>query len=285
MDTQGSLDERKFQLDIEMHQLAKKSYTLDKFSKVALPIVLALLALVTYVSNTRATADRMRFEMGAKQREFKQKEAELFLKKGDSERALDTAKATFIQTNLTLIQSPSTEDQSRLQALVHATFPRDTDDVMARIEILRAVARRTPSYALNASIEQRPSEYKAQALQLVKTGNFASASEIYKAITLINPSDSDAWNSLAYSEMRLGHFSEALSSVSTSINLQPTDKSLQLKVMTNATKILCSMGRFDDALSYINKSLAVAPDLLKYVEDDGEFRRRCNFSFPNPGKA
>ncbi|WP_236537442.1 hypothetical protein, partial [Pseudomonas syringae] len=95
-----------------------------------------------------------------------------------------------------------------------------------------------------------------------------------------NTSNPMSWNYQAYAQMRTDRNDEALKSISTAINLKPIDTIAQKIIMINATKILCSLGRVEDALSYINKSLALAPELLKDLRQDKEFKNRCGFLLP-----
>lgn len=274
-----SLEERKLAIEIEKLILARRSFYTDLLAKIALPVGLAAIAWATYATNTRAVEDRMAFDVDAKSTELRQKEDELFLKKSDSARNRDSLKAAFIQTNFALISSSSADARRQADALARAVFsPADIPDVLVKIEQIRESVPRT---AVTSSPTVAPSSqtYKDSGMQFVKFGKFDQALQHFETATLLNPSDAEAWNFKAYTEMRVGNPEAALKSISTSILLRPSDATLQHKVMLNATKILCSLGRMGDAASYLNKSVAVFPSLLAVAQQDGELQQRCHFNF------
>lgn len=272
------LEERKLSIEIEKLALAQKTFYADLLAKIAIPAGLVAIAWVTYATNTRAVEDRVAFEVNAKSTELRQKEDELFLKKSDSARNRESLKATFFQTNFALISSPSADAHRQAETLARAVFsPDDIQDVLIKIAQIRNHAPATPatSNPLSAPSAQT---YKDSGMQLVKIGKFDLALQHFETATLLNPSDAEAWNFKAYTEMRVGRPDTALKSISTSILLRPTDATLQHRVMLNAVKIFCSLGRTEDAVSYLNKSAAVFPNLLAAAQKDGELQQRCNLS-------
>lgn len=273
------LEERKLSIEIEKLALARKAFYTDLLAKIAIPIGLAAIAWATYATNTKAVEDRMAFDVNSKSTELRQKEDELFLRKNESTRNRESAKAAFIQGNFALISSPSANAHRQAESLAHAVFPPDEiQDVLTKIAQIRNSAPRAPdtSNPLNAPSSQT---YKDSGMQLVKVGKFDMALQHFETATLLNPSDAEAWNFKAYTEMRVGSPDSALKSIGTSILLRPTDAKLQHRVMLNAVKILCSLGRTEDAASYLNKSVAVFPSLLAVAQKDSELQQRCNFSF------
>ncbi|MDP3653256.1 MAG: tetratricopeptide repeat protein [Rhodoferax sp.] len=274
-----SLEERKLAIEIEKLALARRSFYIDLLAKIALPAALAAIAWATYATNTKAVEDRMAFDVDAKTTELRQKEDEFFLKKSDSARNRESMKAAFIQTNFALISSSSEEARKQADILARAVFsPSDIQDVLLKIAQIRESAPRAAE-ASGAYAAPSSDTYKASGMQFVKVGKFDQALQHFETATLLNPSDAEAWNFKAYTEMRVGSPEAALKSVSTSILLRPIDVTLQHKVVLNATKILCSLGRIEDAASYLNKSVAVFASLSAIAQHDGELQQRCHFSF------
>lgn len=283
-----SVEERKLLLELEKlevekkkYDLAKRSYYVDFLAKIALPAALGSLAWATYVTNTKAIEDRMAFDIDTKRTELRQKEDELFLKKSESERLEDLRKATFIQTNFSLITTPTIDAQVQSETLARAIFPpEDIPDMLMKLALVRAstVSR---SGSVSKISDLSFADYKASGLQFVKKNSYEQALQNFETATLLNPSDVEAWSYKAYAEMRAGNLEEALKSITKSTQLRPTDRKLQRNVMLNATKILCSLGRNADALSYIKVSVAAFPDLLGVAKNDGELKQRCNFTFVN----
>lgn len=274
-----SLEERKLAIEVEKLALAKRSFYVDLLAKIALPAGLAAIAWATYTTNTKAVEDRMAFDVDAKNTELRQKEDELFLKKSDSARNLESLKAAFIQTHFSLISSPSSDAQKQVDALARAVFsPAQIQDVLVKISQIRAS---TPQVSEQSSSPTAPTPqaYKGSGMQFARLGRFDQALQQFETATLLNPSDAEAWNFKAYSEMRSDNPAAALKSIGTSILLRPSDATLQQNVMLNATKILCSLGRMDDAASYLNKSVAAFPNLLTVAKQDGELQQRCHFNF------
>lgn len=274
-----SLEERKLSIEIEKLALAQKTFYADLLAKIAIPVGLAAIAWATYATNTMAVKERMAFDVNSKSTELRQKEDELFLKKSDSVRNRESLKAAFIQTNFALISSSSSDAHRQAETLARAVFsPDDIQDVLIKIAQIRNSAPGEPDTS-NPPSAPSAQTYKDSGMQFVKAGKFDLALQHFETATLLNPSDAEAWNFKAYTEMRVGSADTALNSISTSILLRPTDTTLQHKVVLNATKILCSLGRTEDAVSYLNKSVAVLPSLLAVAKKDGELQQRCNFSY------
>lgn len=188
-------------------------------------------------------------------------------------------KAAFIQTNFALISSPSADARKQAEALARVVFPPDDiQDVLIKITQIRDSFPKTTDSS-NFAEGTSSQIYKDSGLQFVKSGLFEQALHHFETATLLNPSDAEAWNFKAYTEMRSGSLEKALKSISTSILLRPVDAALQHKIMLNAAKILCSLGRAEDAASYLNKSVAVFPSLLTVAQKDGELQQRCHFNF------
>lgn len=274
-----SLESKKLALEKKKYELARNSYYIDLFAKIALPLALAGLAWATYITNRDAVNDRMTFDINVKQTELRQKEEELFLKKSDAERNKESFKATFIQNNYSLITTPTPGARLQTEALAKATFSQgDLPDVLLKMEQVRESASRviTTSPATSSS---KSADYKDAGLKFVRENNYTQALQYFETATVLLPSDTEAWNYKAYAQMRTGNLEAALTSIETSIWLRPTDRKLQNFVMLNATKILCSLNRSTDALSYLRKSIAAFPELSSVAQQDQELKQRCSFTF------
>lgn len=274
-----SLEQRKFKLEASKASLAAKSYRIDLWSKLAIPVAVFVLAAATYYTNSSNMSDRMVFDADNKKVEFRQKEEELFIKKSESEQNREANKARFIQNNLELITAPAPESEQRLAALANAVLPAiDVHEVLEKAKAIRVSSTPQEVITDKASPLNASSEYLNTGKIFAKSGNFEQALTNFEMATLLNTSDPLAWNYKAYAEMRTDRNDAALKSISTAINLKPVEASAQRIIMLNATKILCSLGRTEDALSYINKSIALSPEMYDLARKDQEFGKRCNFA-------
>lgn len=274
-----SLERQKLSVEQKRYELAKSSYYVDLFSKIALPLALSWLAWATYISNTKAVEERMTFDTNVKQAELRQKEDELFLKKSETERSKESLKATFVQNNFELIATSSPEARVKSDALAKATFSSaDLNDILLRMEQIRESASRVIGNPQTKS-PSPAADYKSAGLQFVRANNYTQALPYFETATTLLPSDAEAWNFKAYTQMHTGNLEAALTSIETSIWLRPEDKKLQQFVMLNATKILCALNRTTDAHAYLGKSIAAFPELSGVAQRDAELKQRCNFTF------
>ncbi|MCF5505056.1 hypothetical protein GIV76_20980 [Pseudomonas syringae] len=250
-------------------------------AKLAIPVAVLVLAAATYYTNANNNDARMAFDTSSKKKEFMQKQEDLFMKRSDSERNQEENKARFIQNNLELITDHTPESEQKFVLLTKAVMPaRDVDDVLEKARAIRVGSTIREITADKASPLDAAVEYISTGKKFTKVGNFEQALVNFQMANLLNTSNPMSWNYQAYAQMRTDRNDEALKSISTAINLKPIDTIAQKIIMINATKILCSLGRVEDALSYINKSLALAPELLKDLRQDKEFKNRCGFLLP-----
>ncbi|KTB55922.1 hypothetical protein [Pseudomonas syringae] len=275
------LERRKLDLDEQRTSLAFKGYRIDLVAKLAIPVAVLVLAAATYYTNANNNDARMAFDTSSKKKEFMQKQEDLFMKRSDSERNQEENKARFIQNNLELITDHTPESEQKFVLLTKAVMPaRDVDDVLEKARAIRVGSTIREITADKASPLDAAVEYISTGKKFTKVGNFEQALVNFQMANLLNTSNPMSWNYQAYAQMRTDRNDEALKSISTAINLKPIDTIAQKIIMINATKILCSLGRVEDALSYINKSLALAPELLKDLRQDKEFKNRCGFLLP-----
>jgi Flp pilus assembly protein TadD len=261
---ESSLEEKKFDIESEKLALAKRSFYFDLPSKLVWPGVLVLIAIGTYITTIKSTQDRMTLDSD--------------IQKSNSTHNRDTLRATFIQAHFSLISSQSADARKQTDALVRAVFaPTDIQDVLLKIAQIRDSTQQSTKTS-GASAPLSWDAYKIGGMQFVKIGNFEQALQQFRTATLLNPSDAEAWNFKAYSEMRGGNFNAAFDSINTSIALKPGDATLQHQVILNATKILCSLDRTEEAASYLHKSSITFVKLSAIAKKDGELQQRCRFN-------
>lgn len=166
-----SIEERKLTLETEKLALARRSHYIDLMAKVTLPTVLAVLAWVTYTTNTKAVEDRMAFDFDTKRTELRQKEDELFLKKSESERNKESLKTAFIQRQFTDITSSSLNEQKQVEVLARAIFPAaEVQEVLAKITMIRESSPRFAESPTTTDEEPSADDYKRRGKQYVKAG-------------------------------------------------------------------------------------------------------------------
>lgn len=278
--TKLQLEQRKLRLEETKTSLASKSYRVDLVAKLAIPIAVLVLAAATYQTNSSNNDARMAFEADYKKNEFSQKQEELFMKRGDVERNREENKARFIQDSLKLISDPAPESVQKFTLLARVVLPKeDVDDVLEKAKAFRIGTTPREVEVDKASPLKAAAEYIATGKRFVGSGNYEQALINFDMATLLNTSDALAWNYKAYAEMRTDRNEAALKSISTAVNLQPIEKGAQQTIVINATKILCSLGRSEDARSYINKSIALLPNVVEKLRKDGDFATRCKFTF------
>lgn len=274
-----AIESAKLALEQKKFELAQRTHFFDFGPKFVLSVVVALIALAALVISSTQTSERLIVETGHKRDEIRLKEADLFLKKSDSERNRDAVKSGFLLNHLALVTSPTQESRQQLVALAKAVFDsKETQDVISKAEQIRISVQQQPSPSSTAQ-PQTLAGFKAIGRQFANVGNFEQAALNFEIATRLNASDVEAWNFKAYAEMRINRGDAAFNSISNAINLRPTDFKIYSLVVINATKILCTLGRNEDALSYINQNAAYSPGLITVAGADLELKKRCGFSF------
>lgn len=274
------LEQRKLKLEETKTAVAIKSYRIDLAAKLAIPVAVLILAAATYSTNSSNNDARMVLEVDKQKKDFSQKQEELFIKRSDVERNRMESKARFIQNNQALIFDPAPESVQKVTLLAKAMFSKeDLDDILEKVSAFRIDTPPRQVEADKPSPLKAAAEYIATGKRFTQKGNYAQALVNFEMATLLNTSDAMAWNYKAYAEMRTERNDAALKSISTAINLQPVESGDVQTIVINATKILCSLGRTEDARSYINKSLAIVPQVVEKLRGDRDFATRCNFTF------
>lgn len=250
---------------------------LDLLGKLAIPAAGLLLAYLTW--NATGHRDTEQSEQG--KAELRQKDSDLFLKQSDLQRAKDNAKADFLQKNLPLLTSGQPGAMRQLDALIDASFSslEDALDVKAKAKRIHDSAAE-PAEAEHARSTAASSEYyKALGFRYSESGYFAEAQISFGNAVDLAPTDIQAWNALAYAQMRGGDADRAFASISRAIDLKPTDPALVRIIPLNATKILCDQGKREHALAYLNVAIDAISTLKQAAKGDGELANKCNFQF------
>jgi len=245
---------------------------IDLLIKLA-TIVTCMVGIVLLYLTIVRDADQSR----DKKRELEQKEAELFHRQNDIQRAKESAKADFLQRNLTLLTS-SQGGIRQVEALIDATFtsPEDAFDVKTKARHIRTSTLESSTATHSTTAH---ADYKRLGFTYVSGGHYAEAALSFRnAVTLV-PADAQAWNALAYAQLKQGDTDNALSSISRAIELKPDDKRLGQLMTINAAKILCTQNRIEDARTYMNVAIGINPRILPVAKGDGELLQLCAFQF------
>lgn len=297
------IEQEKLALDTERTRISRKSYHLDYFSKVGIPLAVFALAGVTYWTNKDYSERHFEFEKSVKSIELQQKNDDIFQQKDKASRESEHEKSAFLQNHFEEITTGTVEKLEVLKASVPSTFIKKEDqlDVLARIDQLHRTAAAylartnvsSPAAAPTASVSsdsptdvngasqssmQAAANYAAYGRALLNKGSYDQAAANFEIATVLNPSDPSAWNSLGYAQLRSGRADAAYNSIAAALNLHPADAKTQNFATINATKILCALGRRDEGENYLNTALSALPSLHDMASKDSEIKRYCGFS-------
>lgn len=244
-------------------------------SKIALvtTIITCIVGVLAFLVGLKRDADQAL----DKQKEFQQKEADLFLKQGDVQRAKDSAKADFLQKNLTLLTSGAPGALRQVEALIDASFtaPGDALELKTKARTIHDIA----AESVNPNTDKAQSDYKSLGYKYAKAGHFSEAVLSFSTAVSLAPKDIRTWNALAYAQLQQGDANSAFTSISRAIELGPVEENLSGIIAINATKILCAQGRNDHALTYLKVAIGINARLLPTAKGDGELLRLCRFQF------
>lgn len=242
------------------------------FINVVIPVVSCVVAALTLHLTLLRDSDQSH----DKKMELQQKEIELFYKQSDMQRAKDAAKADFLQKNMALLTSSQSGAMRQVEALIDATFttPSDALDVRTKARQIHGSAAE-PVSQFATGIRQ----FKALGFQYASGGYFAEAAFSFSNAVTLAPDDIQAWNALAYAQLRQGDTEGAFKSISRAIDLKPTELGLARVIAINAVKILCAQGKSESARTYLNVAIDMNQQLLPAVKSDGELLRICGFQF------
>lgn len=251
---------------------AKAFDLLIKVTGLVAAIVTCIVGVYTYSTTVQRDVD----QSADKKRELKQKDDDLFYKQSDVQRAKDLAKSEFLQKNLTLLTSAEPGAMRRAEALIDAIFTSadDASDVKAKARRIHESAVE-PAPATVSETSQF--DYKAQGFQYANAGLFTEAALSFGNAVSLLPQDIQAWNALAYAQLRRGDTDAAFNSISRAIELKPTETGLARLIALNATKILCAQGNNEHARDYLKRAMDMNPQLPAAAKGDGELQRFCGF--------
>jgi len=113
-------------------------------------IVTCILGALTFYLTVIRDSD----QSGDKKVEIRQKEADLFYKQSEIQRAKDAAKADFLQKNLALLTSAQPDSMRQAEALIDASFssPEDVLDVKTKVRHIHESVSLTLPYAGTARL-------------------------------------------------------------------------------------------------------------------------------------
>ncbi len=211
---------------------------------------------------------------------------------------MEHTKLPFIQGNLAVITNGTDQEVASLKANAATRFTRsdDLNEVISMIDNLRqsSATRHTQidTQLAEPEVQNQPSmtraspqeadrsakvmiDYAVDGQKELVAGNFEQAVVNYLLAAKSTPSDPSLWNSLAYAQLRAGQAKEAYDSIVRAAALHPTSPRTQNYVAINATKILCALGRKQEALGYLNQQLSQLPTLQERVTGDAEINRYC----------
>ena len=235
-------------------------------------IVTCILGALTFYLTVIRDSD----QSGDKKVEIRQKEADLFYKQSEIQRAKDAAKADFLQKNLALLTSAQPDSMRQAEALIDASFssPEDVLDVKTKARhIHESVTELAPEASRGSS------QFKAIGFQYASSGHYAEAALSFGNAVNLDPNDIQAWNALSYAQLRNNELDAAYKSISRAISLKPSEGNLPRLVALNATKILCAQGNDKDALVYLNVAIRSVKQLESAARADGELSHLCGFTF------
>jgi tetratricopeptide (TPR) repeat protein len=244
----------------------------DVVVKVAIPVITCAVAAITLYLTVLRDSDQSH----DKKTELKQKEVDLFYKQSDIQRAKEAAKADFLQKNMSLLTSSQPGAMRQAEALIDATFtsPAEALDVKTKAQHIHESAAEPPPQAPNGT-----AQFKNLGFQYASGGYFAEAAFSFSNVVTLTPDDVQAWNALAYAQLRQGDTDGAFKSISRAIELKPTEANLVRVITLNAAKILCAQGKIDSARTYLNVAIGMNQQLLSAAKSDGELSRTCGFHF------
>ncbi len=249
------------------------SKAIEFLAKVAGVVTCIFAGYTVYVTVVR-DADQSQ----DKKIELKQKDADLFYKQNDLQRAKDAAKADFLQKNLPLLTSTQPNAMRQIEALIDATFisPDDALDVKTKARNIHASSIEPTPQANDDTGQIR---FKTLGFQYANAGHFTEAALSFSNAISLAPKDAQALNALAYVQLRQGQYDEAYDSISKAIDSKPIDPKLGNLIIINAAKILCAQGKLDSARAYLNVALQMNPHWLRAAKNDGELLRLCEIKF------
>jgi len=269
-------EQRKLQIEEEKLMLARKALRQDYFSKILMPLAVVLLAAATFYSNSTMAERQHQLALDVHKMQLLEKEGQLGLRNEDAKAARNERILSFVVQHFTSITSEDSAASEDIIALAATVFSDEPERTLAlgKINALRS--------ARKARVERQPSakdraDYQLVAGQrLIVANNFQLALEHLDAALILDPFNPSSWNSKAYAQFRMKDGQGALSSISEAISLSPSDARLRRFVIINAAKILCSVGRTEDGLSYLNSGIAAIPSLAGEARKDKELTSTCS---------
>ncbi|WP_448132916.1 tetratricopeptide repeat protein [Stenotrophomonas rhizophila] len=269
-------EQRKLDIEEEKLRLARKGLRQDTFGKIVMPAVIVVLAAATYFGNTNMAERQHQLAIDVHKMQLRDKESQLGLRNEDAKAARNQRIQDFVRQEYQRITSDDPAVSQGAVAVAYAVFSDEPENTLVRAKISVLLADKQQRMAQQPTARQRADSELAVGQRQIVAGNFSLALRHLDTALTLDPSNPSSWNSKAYAQFRMKDGQGALSSISEAISLSPSDARLRRFVIINAAKILCSVGRTDDGLSYLNSGIAAIPNLAGEAREDKELTSTCN---------
>lgn len=269
-------EQRKLDIEEEKLRLARKGLRQDTFGKVMMPAVIVVLAAATYFGNTNMAERQHQLAIDVHKMQLRDKESQLGLRNEDAKAARNQRIQDFVRQEYQRITSDEPAVSQGAIAVAYAVFSDEPENTLIRAKISVLLADKQQRMAQQPTARQRADSELAVGQRQIVAGNFSLALRHLDTALTLDPSNPSSWNSKAYAQFRMKDGQGALSSISEAISLSPSDARLRRFVIINAAKILCSVGRTEDGLSYLNSGIAAIPNLAGEARKDKELTSTCS---------
>jgi tetratricopeptide (TPR) repeat protein len=269
-------EQRKLDIEEEKLRLARKGLRQDTFGKIVMPAVIVVLAAATYFGNTNMAERQHQLAIDVHKMQLRDKESQLGLRNEDAKAARNQRIQDFVRQEYQRITSDDPAVSQGAVAVAYAVFSDEPENTLVRAKISVLLADKQQRMAQQPTARQRADSELAVGQRQIVAGNFSLALRHLDTALTLDPSNPSSWNSKAYAQFRMKDGQGALSSISEAISLSPSDARLRRFVIINAAKILCSVGRTDDGLSYLNSGIAAIPNLAGEAREDKELTSTCS---------
>lgn len=269
-------EQRKLDIEEEKLRLARKGLRQDTFGKVMMPAVIVVLAAATYFGNTNMAERQHQLAIDVHKMQLRDKESQLGLRNEDAKAARNQRIQDFVRQEYQRITSDELAVSQGAIAVAYAVFSDEPENTLIRAKISVLLADKQQRMAQQPTARQRADSELAVGQRQIVAGNFSLALRHLNTALTLDPSNPSSWNSKAYAQFRMKDGQGALSSISEAISLSPSDARLRRFVIINAAKILCSVGRTEDGLSYLNSGIAAIPNLAGEARKDKELTSTCS---------
>lgn len=272
-------EQRKLDIEEEKLRLARTGLRQDIFGKVVMPAVIVVLAAATYFGNTDMAKRQHQLAIDMHNMQLRDKESQLGLRNEDAHAARNARISDFVIQEYQRIISDDPAVSQGAIAVAYTVFSDEPENTLIRAKIAVLVADKQQRMAQQPTARQRADIELAAGQQQIVAGNFSLALRHLDTALTLDPSNPSSWNSKAYAQFKLADGQGALRSISEAISLSPTNPRLRHMVVINAAKILCSVNRTEDGLSYLKSGIAAMPALADKARKDEQLTTTCSLTW------